>query len=625
MKLTMKKKLSYLAIASIAIFSLNSCEKDEEPEAMPTKNIVEIAMETPSLSTLVTAITTADLVNALIAPGPYTVFAPSNAAFEKLDEGVLDILIANPSVLTEVLQYHVVSGKVLSSSLSNGSVATLLSGKSISVTVSGGMVTLNGSSKVTTADVEATNGVVHIIDEVLLPEGFVLPDPAPTKSIVEIASETPSLSILVDALTMFPDLVSALGSAGSYTVFAPTNDAFTALLGVIGQSSLSDIPESVIERLLKYHVISGAGLMSTDLSDGQMAATILSADDKITVGIAGSSVTINGAAVSLPDVKATNGIVHVVDAVLVPELELSIVNTIVEPAYFNKNFSILTEAVVTANLLGTLTNASASLTLFAPDNAAFTAAGITSLAGLTAEDLAPILTYHVIGSEVFGDGLPATGSAVTTLGGDFYLSLNDNGAFINGLSKVTVASLSGGALDYDNGVVHLINRMLKPPVNNIVEIAVAASQASEGAEFGQLVAALSAVENDGTTDNLITILSGAGPFTVFAPTDAAFASLYASAGVADFSALVAATSIGTIEAVLKYHVVGARVFSSDLPNLASNVVATLGGNITLDLGTLTIMDTDAALGLGSPDASIISTDIMGTNGVIHVIDKVLLP
>jgi transforming growth factor-beta-induced protein len=424
---------------------------------------------------------------------------------------------------------------------------------------------------------------------------------------------------------MFPDLVSALGSAGSYTVFAPTNDAFTALLGVIGQSSLSDIPESVIERLLKYHVISGAGLMSTDLSDGQMAATILSADDKITVGIAGSSVTINGAAVSLPDVKATNGIVHVVDAVLVPELELSIVNTIVEPAYFNKNFSILTEAVVTANLLGTLTNASASLTLFAPDNAAFTAAGITSLAGLTAEDLAPILTYHVIGSEVFGDGLPATGSAVTTLGGDFYLSLNDNGAFINGLSKVTVASLSGGALDYDNGVVHLINRMLKPPVNNIVEIAVAASQASEGAEFGQLVAALSAVENDGTTDNLITILSGAGPFTVFAPTDAAFASLYASAGVADFSALVAATSIGTIEAVLKYHVVGARVFSSDLPNLASNVVATLGGNITLDLGTLTIMDTDAALGLGSPDASIISTDIMGTNGVIHVIDKVLLP
>ena len=623
--MAIKKNLSYLAIASIAIFSLNSCEKDEEPEPMPTKNIVEIAMETSSLSTLVTAITTANLGSALIAPGPYTVFAPSNAAFEKLDAGVLDILIANPSVLTEVLQYHVVNGKVLSSDLSNGSVQTLLTGKSISVIISDAVVSLNSSAAVTTPDIEASNGVIHIIDEVLLPEGFVLPDPAPTKSIVEIASETPSLSILVEALTMFPDLVSALSTDGSYTVFAPTNDAFTALLGVIGQASLTDIPESVIERLLKYHVISGTSLMSTDLSDGQMAATILSADDKITVGITGSTVKINGASVTTANVEATNGIVHIVDAVLVPDLELSIVNTIVEPAYFNKNFSILTEAVVTANLLGTLTNASASLTLFAPDNAAFEDAGITSLTGLTAEDLAPILTYHVIGSEVFGDGLPATGSAVTTLGGDFYLSINDNGVFINGLSKVTVATLSGGALDYDNGVVHLINRTLKPPVNNIVEIAVAASQASEGAEFGQLVAALSAVENDGTTDNLITILSGDGPYTVFAPTDAAFASLYASAGVADFNALVDATSIGTVEAVLKYHVVGARVFSSDLPNLASNVVATLGGDITLNLGTLTITATDSALGLGLPDATIVSTDIMGTNGVIHVINEVLLP
>jgi len=95
--------------------------------------------------------------------------------------------------------------------------------------------------------------------------------------------------------------------------------------------------------------------------------------------------------------------------------------------------------------------------------------------------------------------------------------------------------------------------------------------------------------------------------------------------VADFNALVAAVGIPAIEAVLKYHVVGARVFSSDLPNLASNVVATLGGNITLNLGNLTITDTDAALKLGTQDASITGTDITGTNGVIHVINKVLLP
>jgi len=622
MKTKSRNLFSFLVVALLATFVFTACEDDEnDVTPMPTNDIVELAQATSTLSTLVTAITAADLTTALQGTGPFTVFAPSNAAFESLDEGVLETLLANPELLAEVLQYHVVSGKVMSSDLSNGNVQTLLSGKSINVAISGNSVTLNGTAMVIIANVEASNGVVHIIDEVLLPEGFELPK----DNIVEIASATPSLSILVEALTKFPDLVSALSAEGTYTVFAPTNDAFTALLSVIGQSSLDDIPLNVLERVLKYHVISSAALMSTDLTDGQMAATILSANDKITVDIDGDNVMINNAMVGTANIEASNGIVHVVNAVLVPELELSIVNTIVEPAYFNKNFSILTEAVVTANLLSTLIDTEANFTLFAPDNAAFEAAGITSLNGLTADDLTPILTYHVLGSEVFGDGLPTTGSAITSLGGDFYLSINDNGAFINGLTKVTAATLSGGALDYDNGVVHLIDRTLVPTSENVVEIAVAASQASSGAEFGQLVAALTAVENNENTADLITILSGDGPFTVFAPTDAAFESLYNLAGVADFDALVAAVGIGTIEAVLKYHVFSGRVFSTDLPNLLSLTVTSLGGDFTLNLSSLTITDTDAALSLGTTDASIVDTDILATNGVIHVIDEVILP
>ncbi len=620
MKSTSKKFLSYIAIALIASLFLSSCKKDDETPAA-TKDIIQLAQSTSNLSTFVTAVNAAGLTSALQGPGPFTVFAPSNAAFANVDAATLEALLANPAALADLLKYHVVSGEKMSGDLTSGSVSTLLTGKSINVTVSGGMVTLNGTSGVETADLDASNGVIHIIDEVLIYPGFEVPK----RSIYGLAASTPSLSTLKAALDMFPDLVSALDSDGSYTVFAPTNDAFAELLGVIGQTSLNDVPESVIERLLKYHVIAGASLMSTDLTDGQQAATLLSADDKITVGIDGSSVTINGANVTAADVEASNGIVHIVDAVLVPELESSIVNTIVEPAYFNKNFSILTEAVVKADLLGTLTNPSANLTLFAPDNAAFAAAGITSLDGLTASDLTPILTYHVLGSEVFADALPPTGSAVTTLNGPFYLSINTNGVFINGLTKITTATISGGALDYNNGVVHLINRTLLPATKNVVEIAVAASQAATGAEFGQLVAALTAVENDPTAANLITILSGTGPFTVFAPTDAAFESLYTLAGVADFDALVAAIGIPTLEAVLKYHVLGARVFSSDLPNLPGNVVATLGGNITLNLAELTITDTDAALSLGSADATITSTDILGTNGVIHVINQVLLP
>lgn len=622
MKTITKKFLSITAIALIAGLMFTSCNDDDDDDMMlPTNDIVGLATSTSDLSTLVTAITTADLTSVLQGDGPFTVFAPTNDAFDNLEEGVLETLLDNPDLLAEVLQYHVVSGKVMSTDLSDGDVETLLSGKSINVSIVDGVVTLNGSATVTNADIEASNGVVHIIDEVLIPEGFELPK----DDIVTIASETASLSILVEALTMFPDLVDALSSDGNYTVFAPTNDAFTTLLGVIGQSSLDDVPENVIERLLKYHVISSAALMSGDLTDGQMAATLLSDDDKITVGISGSNVTINGANVTTADVEASNGIIHIVDAVLVPSLELSIVNTIVEPAYFNKDFSILTEAVVKADLLTTLIDSEANYTLFAPNNDAFEAADITSLEGLTANNLAPILTYHVLGSEVFGDGLPATGSAITSLGGDFYLSINDNGVFLNGLTQVTAATLSGEALDYDNGVVHLIDRTLVPASDDIVDIAVAASQASEGAEFGQLVAALSAVEDDETAADLITVLKGDGPFTVFAPTDAAFALLYELAEVADFSELVDAEGIATIEAVLKYHVVSGRVFSTDLSNLSSSTVTTLGGDFTLNLGSLTITDTDAALELGSVDATIVDTDILATNGVIHVIDEVILP
>lgn len=449
-------------------------------------------------------------------------------------------------------------------------------------------------------------------------------EPNPTMDIVEIAQGNANLNLFVSVVSG-AGLSGALKEAGPFTVFAPSNDAFIALLGAIGQTDPANIPDEVVQRILKYHVIAGAAIKSTDLSNGQMAATLLGANDKITVSKMGTSVKINGANVTSADIMATNGVIHVIDQVLVPALELSIVNTIVEPAYFSKDFSILTQAVVTAGLLETLINPASNFTLFAPTDAAFAAAGITSLAGLTANDLTPILTYHVIGSRVYGNGLPATGSAVTTLGGNFYLSINSNGAFINGLSKVTVATLPGGSLDYGNGVVHVINRTLLPPKKNIVEIAVAASQASPGAEFGQLVAALIAVENDPGAANLVTILSGTGPFTVFAPTDAAFQALYTLAGVADFNALVAAVGIPVIEAVLKYHVVGARVFSTDLPNLASNVVTSLGGTFTLNLGALTITDTDQALGLNTPDAKITGTDILGTNGVIHVIDKVILP
>ena len=450
--------------------------------------------------------------------------------------------------------------------------------------------------------------------------------PPQLDNIVTIASGNSDLSILVEALTIYPDLVSTLSGSGSFTVFAPTNAAFTALLETIGQDDLDDIPEDVLRRVLEYHVVSGTAALSTDLTDGQMIETVLG--DDVTVEI-DAGVSINGANVTTADVEASNGVVHIVDAVLVPALELSIVNTVVEPAYFSKDFTTLTAAVIEADLLNTLIDPQAQLTVFAPTNDAFEAAGITSLP--SAQELVPILQYHVLGSEVKAADLPETGSAVTTLNGDFYLSINTDGVFINGSTEVVATDI-----DQDNGVVHVIDQTLIPASQNVVDIAVAASEATEGAEFGQLVAALTAVQNDGGTPALITILSDAeGSYTVFAPTDAAFEALYELVGDqdsdmdTDISDLVEVAGLSNIAVVLQYHVLGSRVFSTDIPNvLDGNSTATItplaGGTWTLN-SDLTITDVDGALTVGSTDASIVDTDILGTNGVIHVIDQVILP
>ncbi len=200
-------------------------------------------------------------------------------------------------------------------------------------------------------------------------------EPAPTQSIVALAQGNSDLTTLVTALTKYPDLVSTLSAPGTFTVFAPTNAAFTNLLSAIGQASLDDIPESVLKSVLQYHVVSSAAVLSTQLTNGDVTTA---GGEKIAVSIT-SGVKLNTTVnVVTADVRATNGVVHVVDAVLVPPSMLPIVGTIVAPAYFNKNFSTLVAAVVQAGLLPTLLSSTNQLTLFAPTNAAFAAAGITS-------------------------------------------------------------------------------------------------------------------------------------------------------------------------------------------------------------------------------------------------------
>lgn len=545
-------------------------------------------------NTLAAAVIEAQLVDALKAMGPFTVFAPTDAAFASA--GITADNVDMVEGLSDILLYHVLSGNVGSADLTSGEFE-MLSGKYSTIDAAGLMI--DGANIVSPIDVSATNGVIHTIDAVILP----------TKNIVETAMGSENLSILYSLLGKFPSVVDDLSDEmGMFTVFAPTNDAFVDFLSVIGQTSADDIPEDVLLSVLKYHVLASE-VYSENLSNGLSATTLNEEDIEVTMD--GNSYLISGAGINTPDVMTSNGVVHLMDDVLVPPSILPIVNTIVEPAYFNKNFTTLIAAVKAASpsILETLLGAGpggSGMTLFAPTNDAFLEAGITELPDMATLDA--VLTYHLIDGIVMSTDLPTTSAAapatISSVGGDFYLSNMGNGVYINGNTMVSAVDLDpSGSKGMANGVVHVIDRTLVPPSNDIVANAVALG-------FNKLAEAL-------TEANLVSTLQGDGPFTVFAPTDEAFDALYELLDV-DFPSEI---DDALLEAVLLYHVLGVRSFSTDLVDQLMPVTAG-GSSFTINASGLSVTISD---GGSTVEANVTGVNVLSTNGVIHTIDKVLLP
>ena len=300
------KKMMSLLLSLVLLMGIPTFAADQD--------IVEIAVGNSDFSILVAALQKAELVGALQGEGPFTVFAPTNAAFEKLlaSLGITAEQLLNHPQLKEVLLYHVVSGQVLSSNLENGMMAATLSGESIKVDLTSG-VKINQSS-VSTADVMATNGVIHIIDTVLVPSTFVLSaEPEVPATVVDIALSNGDFSMLVSLLQK-ADLVGALQGEGPFTVFAPTNAAFEKLLAALNISASDLMNQPDLAKVLLYHVVSG-NVMSTDLSDGLKAPTLNGESVEFDLS---SGVMVNQSNVVSADIKAGNGVVHVIDTVLVP-------------------------------------------------------------------------------------------------------------------------------------------------------------------------------------------------------------------------------------------------------------------------------------------------------------------
>ena len=268
------------------------------------------------------------------------------------------------------------------------------------------------------------------------------------------------------------------------------------------------------------------------------------------------------------------------------------------------DFSLLKTAVVRAGLDGTLATTQ-NLTVFAPNNAAFTAAGLTEavINSTPVATLQAILQYHVLGTKVISSAVPAGPNAeVATLGGvKLFATKNANGVYVNGV-KVITADVSAS-----NGVIHVIDRVLTPPAGNIVVTAQAVPTLS------YLVAAVLRADASGTS--ISGALSAAGPLTVFAPTNQAFI----DAGFPTIASINAANP-NTLKNILLYHVIAARVFSSDLTEGAQPATAQ-GGKVTIKLaGGAKVRGIS-----NTADSDIVITDIVTTNGVVHVINKVLLP
>ena len=409
---------------------------------LPVETVADIAIDN-NFSTLVTAVATAELLPVVTDPfATLTVFAPTNQAFDDLAAALntdINGLLALPN-LADVLTYHVLDVEVASTGVTNGGIVQPVSAtNTLKTTVtSGGDVFVN-QAQVTLADLGADNGIIHVLDAVVLP----------VETVADIAIDN-NFSTLVTAVATAELLPVVTDPFATLTVFAPTNQAFddlatalnTDINGLLALPNLADV--------LTYHVLD-VEVASTGVTNGGIVQPVSATNTLKTTVTSGGDVFVNQAQVTLADLGSDNGIVHVLDAVVLP------VETVVDVAIDN-NFTVLTQAVVTAELLPALTNPLTSYTVFAPSDQAFNDLATelnTDINGILAlSNLQDILLYHVVDGSLLAADL--TNGTLTTLNSEDVVVSIGMDVMIND------ATVEMSDITTDNGVVHAIDRVLDP-------------------------------------------------------------------------------------------------------------------------------------------------------------------
>ena len=428
-----------------------------------------------------------------------------------------------------------------------------------------------------------------------------------TGTITQIAacdSNFDTLYAAVDAAGLSSTL-----SSGDFTVFAPTDAAFDTLFTSLGVTPEQFLQRPDLQEILTYHVLSGSvdAAAATSLAGMTNNTATTVETSTVTLTVATGSLFVNRSQVITPDVMADNGIIHAIDKVLIPPNYFNVVET----AQADGRFNTLVTAVVEAGLVDTLA-ATPNLTVFAPTDDAFEELIATNDAFSSAADilalsnLGDILKYHVLDSEVdAATAIGLAGNKTTPLLAteELAISYDDPDLFIN-TSKVIVADV-----DASNGLIHAVDKVLLPPTASalsdtgvtIAGLVTNLAGAGADAEFTTLLAALQ-------QEGLDVALAGAGPFTVFAPTDAAFAAVGTPAEV---------LALAGLDDILKQHVINGSAIDSISAYAANgSAVATLRAgtslNINIEMGKLMV-----------GNANVVITDVETSNGVIHVIDAVI--
>lgn len=586
-------------------FGLAACGGSDDPEPPPpapeVNTVVDVAVDNGNFTTLVELLQETGLDETLDNPdGNFTVFAPTDDAFALLGDETLAALLEDPDTLSDILLYHVVTDE-LDSTAAVGAAGTTLemaNGDSTGISYVNETLRVN-LSIVTMANVEADNGVIHVLDAVLMPP---TERGEPTENIVDIAAGDENFSTLVAALVQ-ADLDTVLADEGqTFTVFAPTNAAFEAL-GMDNVEALLGDPEA-LDAALRQHVIPGAvNSISAYAANGTSVETASGAE--IPVSIEDKMLKVGGATVTMTDIYASNGVVHVIDTVITGDVDLPAPPmSIVDVAVEDGNFTRLAEALVATGLDETLADLEESFTVFAPTDDAFSVFSQEEFDALLADTdtLRDILLYHVVsGSEILAADAIAKAQSdepkVAMANGDMAgLSLSGESLLIN-LS--TVISPNNMA---DNGIIHAVNKIIMPPADKGEPTDTIVETAINNGSFTQLVDALVATGLDATLANENET------FTVFAPTDAAFDALP--------DGVVAGLSNAELTQVLLQHViVGAEVDSVTAFTLNGTSVDTESGEDV----TLEIVDGELQI----QGSTITMYDVYTSNGVIHVIDTVI--